>query len=781
MFSLQVFPPEKRIHVLSNICIQEGPAPKTIKLQESVKKETITTECVSTQTTSAATTATPRKKKLRRDVKVIKQRLKRRNTTIDNLKSLLKLIKKKCDNYSEVEQIVHYNFQNIHTSLNQKKSNKSNKYSDELKSFALTLYYYSGKAYSFLRNHIPLPHPTTLRKILATHKCNVGFMAEVMEFLKVKAENVEMNVALIFDAMAIKVGKQYDKGSDKYWGGVDLGGILTSDSETFATEALVFQIVSLKEKFVCPIAYFFIDKISAHVQAQLVLTAIRMLADINIVVRSLTADGTQVNIKTFEILGCDFTLANMKAHFDHPSKSTKVYCILDPAHMIKLARNLFAETCLSSEKGDIKFAYVKKLQDFQEEEGLRFKNKLTRAHVDFFGKKMNVKLAVQVVSSSVADAIEYLRATGHPNFAGSEATVEYLRYLDRLFDVLNAKNPLGMGFKSPLRLNNKHVWTQVFEETRCYLTELKVDGKNIMTHRRKTPVLGLLIDTYSFAELAADLLDENMTYLLPYKASQDHIEMFFSCVRARGGFNDNPTALQFMFIMRKLLFRNSVKPSINANCTNPDYENSAILEFRSAKRSIVDENSTTDENETDNSDVLMYLLDRNNLSDYKNNILYYISGYIVMKILDKLTCQHCQALLITHRTQDHDYLIDVCEFSSFTAFVDRGGLKYASRFVFDVVKYIEKLFLLMSPDLQNLNMKKMLNMTLQHFSLKMKHILPAHPSSEESHEIELIKCIGQKYLNLRLSSYGRSTTLKHVGNKATLRQKLHKTILFSNV
>lgn len=155
-------------------------------------------------------------------------------------------------------------------------------------------------------------------------------------------------------------------------------------------------------------------------------------------------------------------------------------------------------------------------------------------------------------------------------------------------------------------------------------------------------------------------------------------------MRARRGSNDNPSALQSMFIMRKLLFRNSVRPSINANCTNPDYENSAILEIRSAKRSIVEDNNTTEENETDKSDVLMQLVDRANLSDYKNNILYYISGYIVMKILD-----NCRALLITHRIhKDHDYLIDVFEFSSFTAFVDRGGLKYASTFVFDVVKYI---------------------------------------------------------------------------------------------
>lgn len=442
---LQAVPPEKQVIVLSDLLIEEpepGPAPKKIKLQESA-----------TQTMLGTNFTPPSKRKLKSDIKVLKQRLKRRGAKINTLKSLLNLIKKKCDkdNYSEVERVIEENFQNICTKLNAAKSNKGNRYSDDLKSFALTLYYYSGKSYLFLRNHISLPHPATLRRILATHKCNVGFMTEVLEFIKKKAaENILhiniTNVALIFDAMSIKARKQYDQTTDKYWGGIDLGGIVPDDFETFAKEVLVFQIVSLKEKFVCPIGYFFIDKISADVQAQLVLTAIRMLAEINITVRTLTADGTRTNIKTFEKLGCDFTIDSMKTHFDHPTKSNKVHCILDPAHMVKLARNVFAETSLSSEKGEINFEFIRKLQKLQEEEGLKLKNKLTKVHVNFFGKKMNVRLATQVLSSSVADSIEYLRCSRHPSFSGSEATVEYLRYLDRIFDMFNAKNPKAMGF-----------------------------------------------------------------------------------------------------------------------------------------------------------------------------------------------------------------------------------------------------------------------------------------------------------------------------------------------
>lgn len=59
--------------------------------------------------------------------------------------------------------------------------------------------------------------------------------------------------------------------------------------------------------------------------------------------------------------------------------------------------------------------------------------------------------------------------------------------------------------------------------------------------------------------------------------------MFFSCLRSRGGGNDNPNALQFRYTLRKLLYRNTVQPSINANCTSDNYQLTPVLEFRSKK------------------------------------------------------------------------------------------------------------------------------------------------------------------------------------------------------
>ena len=61
-------------------------------------------------------------------------------------------------------------------------------------------------------------------------------------------------------------------------------------------------------------------------------------------------------------------------------------------------------------------------------------------------KKMNVSLAAQTLSSSVAAAIDFLRKDSQvENFAGSEATTDFIRKVDLAFDLLNSRNPLAKG------------------------------------------------------------------------------------------------------------------------------------------------------------------------------------------------------------------------------------------------------------------------------------------------------------------------------------------------
>ena len=118
--------------------------------------------------------------------------------------------------------------------------------------------------------------------------------------------------------------------------------------------------------------------------------------------------------------------------------------------MLKLARNSLADIKIFLDaKCEVKGDHIKILHVFQEDEGLKIGNKLSKGHIEFQRQKMNVKVTAQTLSSSVADAIEYLMTSGHPKFADAEETIRFIRIIDKLFDLLNSRNQFGKGFKNP--------------------------------------------------------------------------------------------------------------------------------------------------------------------------------------------------------------------------------------------------------------------------------------------------------------------------------------------
>lgn len=215
------------------------------------------------------------------------------------------------------------------------------RYSPLMKQFAHTLYFYSPKAYNFLRKQFVLPNGRTIRKWLSSLNCHPGILGEVLEFLKKEVHDKPhfKNCALIMDAMSIRKQVLWDNNEGRYFGNVDYGGLIDTDFEMPATEALFLQIVSYTNNFKCPVAYFLTNKADAYLQTQIIMACLRSLYEVGITVRSVTSDGTNVNISTYNNLGCNIEYDELKPYFAHPSDpSVRVYCILDVCHMLKLAR-----------------------------------------------------------------------------------------------------------------------------------------------------------------------------------------------------------------------------------------------------------------------------------------------------------------------------------------------------------------------------------------------------------------------------------------------------------
>lgn len=221
----------------------------------------------------------------------------------------------------------------------------------------------------------------------------------------------------------------------------------------------------------------------------------------------------------------------MFSKFKHSTQDYFVHVILDPCHMLKLARNALAtlSTFSDNNNGQIKWAFFQNLNTIQEKEGLKLGNRLSTQHMKFEKHKMNVILAAQTLSSSVADAIEFLDVSMKlPEFQDSQPTVTFTRTIDRLFDIFNSRNPVGKGYKQPLRPQSKDTWESMLKTTANYLLTLKTVGDNntpaqlLATHPRKTFVIGFVATIKSTIEMANTMFsmqESPFKYLLTYKYS----------------------------------------------------------------------------------------------------------------------------------------------------------------------------------------------------------------------------------------------------------------------
>ena len=460
---------------------------------------------------------------------------------------------------------------------------------------------------------IPLPNPSLIRKWSTNIKCDPGFIEEAFTSLsnQIDLSPVNKDCCLVIDAMSIRKQTLWNPEKDQYSGFVDLGNEIPNvQCDKMASEALVFLLAGTRSHWKCPVGYFLVDKISAKDQAMLVLKSLKMAATAGLKVWSVTADGTAVNLSTFETLGCKLsgTYDEMKTSFKHPTTGEDVYIILDPCHMLKLARNALGHlgSFVDGDGNKIKWHYIEELQQLQQQEGLNLANKLSINHLKYQKHKMNVRLAAQTLSSSVANAIEFLDVSAkHPSFCDSQGTVKFIRTIDQLFDMLNSRNPIGKGFKTPLRLQSKDTWQEIFSTTAKYLLSLKTNTSPtqlLSTTARKTFIIGFVTCIKSTISMATQMLcapTNPFKYLLTYKFSQDHIELLFSCTRARGGWNNNPNCLQFKYALRKMLIRNAITASKNANCVDFTGCNNITPLFHVRKHKAVEPAKNKKENKDD--------------------------------------------------------------------------------------------------------------------------------------------------------------------------------------
>ena len=315
----------------------------------------------------------------------------------------------------------------------------------------------------------------------------------------------------------------------------------------------------------------------------------------------------------------------------------------------------------------------------------------------------------------------------------------------------------------------------------------------MLTVRRKAFVVGLILNAKSVRKLADELLNRPInpySYVLPYKDSQDHVELLNSCIRGKNGNNNNPDIVQFRSALKKILLRASITASKYANCISFDNDDSPpIFSLKWTKNRSTLSEQRIDAPSEDESFVLD--ISDDSISEHRENALSYIAGWIVRKLIKLIDCEICcQNLMATDRTKRYLSLISL---------KDNGGLVYPSDDVVKIVMVCDKYFrrLVLGDDGNGISASKSLRKNLSSavinelsstrpgsilFESLLEHDIDTHVPTEDFHSTQIMKAIVSSFLDMRMLRHGQAytKTVIHAG-KLGKRQEMTKLLQFQGL
>ncbi len=470
------------------------------------------------------------------------------------------------------------------------------RYHPQIIRFALSLHGKSPSAYRELQDSgaLILPSERVLRDYKNYFKPKAGINKENVETLRAKTSSftsVQRYVAVVMDEMKIQSNLVFDKVSGDLVGFIDLGDPMTNfsnltDEDPIATHALAFLVRGLCTDLKHIIAYFFTGNVTSFQLMPLFWRTVAVLeVSLSLRVCAAVNDGASPNRKFFRLhsqlageVDCDvvYKIPNVFA----PSRS--IFFFPDSPHLIKTARNCLyssgfgSHTRLMWNDGQyLVFQHITDLFHSDQRFALHALPKLTLDHIALTSfSKMKVKLAVQVLSKSVAIS---LRETERDDVTG---TAEFCDMMNNFFDCTNVRsltehvrkmNSFIMPYESPederltwlkdVFLNYLDNWKQSISTREGNYTP---DERQRMFLSSQT-YEGLKITVNSHIEVIKFLLAEGFKYVLTERFMQDVLEDYFGHQREKGRRSDNPTAQQFGYNDLTIASQRDIAPVIRGN------------------------------------------------------------------------------------------------------------------------------------------------------------------------------------------------------------------------
>ena len=364
-----------------------------------------------------------------------------------------------------------------------------------------------------------------------------------------------------------------------------------------------------------------------------------------------------------------------------------------------------------------------------------------------------------------------------------------------LFDMMNSRNLLAKNYKVPITLHNIEERREFVALAETYIAGLmdRVGGTPPLQTNRKTGFLGFIISGHSMIGIFDEINRLQCTerpFLMTYKVSQDHIELLFSVIRSKGGFNNNPTARQFKAAYKRLLVHHELRSIGSGNCLALDF--TSILHtsgLQKREQIVVDPLETRksspethllsieENDELADDEDLTSVPDLSRLSPFVDDIVIYVAGFVCFQLKKTVKCMSCILALLFDYEASESNLLNRKSY---------GGLSQPPN---DVVLLCRRAESCLRAEQGNSNIMKRKNV-LQYltcavlssvagtdvFACLNSHVFDQ--TAEYNHIIMLMKAVISQYIKIRLHHIAFLHNESQA--KRRVRHKLTKLILFNH-
>lgn len=538
--------------------------------------------------------------------------------------------------------------------LNSRITKGSLKVSPVYRRFLMVLHFYCPKAFEYIKTQYDfrLPQSNTINSWYRSVNFKSGFTVESFTKLKEAVTLSEIMGKflvgnLIVDQIQIAHKIEFD-GYDEvgYVYNFNENDYLYNADE--AKEMLVFVFVSVIDNWALPLGYFPIDDMTAQQKNNLIRFCMENVISSGVDLIGVTFNATPTNITVARMLKCGMDWNNFEPSFVMGqsvflAEEKQLLLTLDPVHAFQLIYNTFAvkKKLWKPEDGEvIDWRYIESLERYYE----------TGMPHDDTGFLLicikNIKLAIQTLSISVADAIDYCCNTLHIDvFQGADATVEFIRFINNSFDVLNSHKFSANGYKKSLSLETCNYIIRFTEDAIEYLSNLKIVNQTtsqlvyILKTSRKTGFMAFVLGLMNIKYINQKYIEtQTLTHFSTSSLSRSKVDQIFN-------FNTIPTTLEFMQKYKSIIENFSSKTFISNSITvapiSSTSPSSGELINETVDKYLLTTIKTSSSHLSSQLIDHEYIFNNYNSHEYIENVVNYITNYIVCHLTEYLKCEMC--------------------------------------------------------------------------------------------------------------------------------------------